>query len=87
MCEWMIASKVNTIESLPNSLDLNIIENIWGIMTKKLGRVKYWKTNEWRKALVTIWNEVPREHVMYLIRDMPNRIKICLERSGGRIHG
>ena len=58
--------KKNRINVLPwpaNSLDINIIENVWSIMDDKLLKHSIYNTEQLKNAMIKIWNEISIEMI------------------------
>ena len=76
------------IEVLPwpaNSPDLNIIENVWGWMAKKVyeNGKQYATVGELRDAIIRCWNEIPNNLLHRLVESMPDRIFQVINANGG----
>jgi len=70
------------------SPDLNPIENIWGILKKKLASVKPkpLTLEELEQTLHDLWQEkITQELCINCINSMPNRMKTLIEMRGNRI--
>lgn len=69
----------------PNSPDLSWIENLWGIVDKKLRRQNYANFEEFCTELRRIWNEIPVQTLQRLEKTMRRRMQLCIEREGGHV--
>ena len=65
----------------PNSPDLSWIENMWGIVDKKLRKQNYANFDGFCAALRRIWNEIPVQTLQKLEKTMRKRMQICIERG------
>lgn len=60
----------------PNSPDLNIIENIWGIVQKKMDKRYFATFTAFQQGLVEEWSKVSLEkHIRVLFDSMPKRLE------------
>ena len=67
----------------PNSPDLNPIENLWGLMKRKLAPRKRPPLNEWRLLIEKMWSSLDQDLIEKLIDSMPRRIEACIAANGG----
>lgn len=67
-----------------NSPDLNIIENLWAQMKKKI-RLKRAKTKEdLKKIIVETWEQdMDKDYLKNLYKSMPKRIAAVIKARGG----
>lgn len=65
------------------SWDINIIENVWGVLDDKLlGRAP--RTNDgWRRAIKEAWGEVEQSTIDKLVCAVPDRMHMVVENGGG----
>lgn len=80
----------NHIEVLPwpaNSPDLNPMENLWGIMTKKNynSNFRAHTSEELWQQIVTCWEALDLAHVQNLITSMPKRLEEIIKENGSKI--
>lgn len=68
----------------PNSPDLNPIENVWGWMEAKVNELGCKTWAEYRAAVIRIGREVPKKMINNLYRSMPQRMRLVLEKEGGK---
>lgn len=85
--QWLQQHNIATLPWPAKSPDLNPIENLWGIMVRRLyaGGRQYNSVEELRAAAIAIWNTIPQEQMRDLIRSMPNRTDLVLEANGWEI--
>jgi DNA replicative helicase MCM subunit Mcm2 (Cdc46/Mcm family) len=69
----------------PNSPDLSVIENVWGILKAKLLQRKPASLQELRRMLVEEWNGLPQATIDALIRSTPERMQLCIDHGGQSI--
>ncbi|KAI1283135.1 Transposable element Tcb2 transposase [Halotydeus destructor] len=82
---WLRDHGVQVIWWPPNSPDLNIIENVWAYMKRKLTDQIYTNVADWKCRIRELWEEESVAHIDALIADMPRRLELCLANHGGRI--
>ena len=66
-----------------NSPDLNPIENVWGLMKKQVGKKRPKTIQELEEIVKEVWNGLSLDYLKSLIKNMPNRIKKCIDQKGG----
>jgi DDE superfamily endonuclease len=66
----------------PQSWDLNIIENVWGIFDDKLLHMNASSTDGWRDAIKDAWGQVQKSSINELVEGMPQRIRQIIENEG-----
>ncbi|CAF1233989.1 unnamed protein product [Rotaria sordida] len=74
--------KINMLEWPPNSPDLNVIEEIWGIIHKRLPLKSINTKEELQKRLQEEWDEISITLCQALVDCMPERIEKCLKAKG-----
>jgi len=85
--DYLERKKIPLLEWPAQSPDLSPIENIWGIMTKKVysnGKT-YENVNELWDAIVKAWFEIPVEVFTKLYESIPKCLVCVLEENGQRI--
>jgi transposase len=85
--DWLQARNIPVLEWPPNSPDLNPIENLWGIMVRRIyaENKQYKSVKELKKAIVRAWHSVDQEIIDNLVLSMENRIFQVINRNGGPI--
>ena len=68
----------------PNSPDLNPIENVWGWMEARINQLGCKSWADYKKAVHRTCKEVPQTMVDNLFASMPRRMKLVLEKGGGK---
>ena len=80
---WMREENIQCEEWLPQSPDLNPIENIWDYMETKLEKMPSTTVSELWETLQEIWRSIPSEVILNLVRSMPRRVQAVLKAKGG----
>lgn len=75
----------NVMKWPANSPDLNPIENLWGIIKRKLQSTEFDNVAEWRQAINEEWERISDQTLESLINSMKNRVQQCLDRGGKRV--
>ena len=70
------------------SPDLNIIENIWSMMSRKINIVNPMPRNaqELRIAIHNAWQSITQATIRRLVVSVPRRLLAVVEANGGHIH-
>ncbi len=67
------------------SPDLNIIENLWSFLGKKLKNCDIKNKDDLRREVKRIWQEIPLEYIRKLYHIIPNRLELLIRNKGGHI--
>lgn len=79
-------TKVEILQHWPgNSPDLSPIENVWAIVDAKVAAMGCKTFPEFKKAIDKTFQNLPRDTCRKLIESVPKRLKLCLDKDGGRI--
>lgn len=85
---WLKNNNVELLEGWPaRSPDLNIIENLWGILTHRIysqGK-QYNSVDELKATILQAWNEISLDTIRNLYRSLPNRMLDTIEKQGKHI--
>jgi hypothetical protein len=85
---WLADRNIPTFQHPARSPELNPIENIWGILVRRVyaeNRV-YATTGQLRAAIQAAWDNLEQEVIDNLVESMKNRIFSLIQRNGGPIH-
>jgi len=74
--QWLKERNIPILEWPANSPDLNLIENLWGILTRAVfANGRQFNTKEELKAeILKQWDMIREECLTSLVKSMPNRI-------------
>jgi transposase len=83
---WFKSQKVNVLPWPSLSADLNPIENLWGMLARKVyNEGKQFSTKEQLKtAILNSWEEISLEHLQKLVSSMPDRIFEVIKLNGAK---
>jgi hypothetical protein len=82
--EWFENHNINVLDWPSRSPDLNPIENMWGLMVKKLqgSRLIFANREEFLNAITDAWQSLPQDYHRNLCLSMPSRLRKILEVNG-----
>jgi transposase len=81
-----LQKEINTIPDWPpNSPDLSVIENVWGILKARIARRGPKTIPELKAILQEEWNNLDQAMLDELIASMPWRFRMCIEEHGKSI--
>jgi hypothetical protein len=65
------------------SPDINPIGNVWGYLTHAVyaGGRQFYSTNELKKAVQKVWDDMPDSYLLTLVESMPNRVEALKEQG------
>lgn len=66
----------------PQSFDINIIENVWGILSNLLVKAHANSSQEWRQAIQNAWARVQQSSIDELVRGVPARLESIIAAGG-----
>ena len=79
---WCENCHVHVLDWPANSPHFNPIENLWGIVKKKLHKHQPNTCEQLKDAIKTCWNEVTPHECQQLIHSMPRRIEAVIKARG-----
>ena len=82
---WLNDWEVRHIGNWPSkSPDLNPIENLWGILARKVypNCKQYTSKEELKTAIIEAWDSIDQETIESLVASMPRRIHAVLDVNG-----
>lgn len=82
---WLRSEKIDVLDWPACSPDLNPIENLWGIMVRKIyaENRQFSSIQELKTAILQSWEEIELGTLQKLVQSMPNRLFQTISRSGG----
>lgn len=82
--QWMMDHKIDLLDWPARSPDLNPVENLWGIMVRRIyaeGR-QYATVYELKSAISEAWGNIEKAVLQNLVNSMPNRMFQVINRNG-----
>lgn len=77
---------INLLENWPSaSPDLNIIENIWAIMKRRLAEKQVKTFQQMKQELLNVWNSISYQTINALVDSIPKRIQEVVKKQGNTI--
>ncbi|KAJ6230673.1 transposable element tc1 transposase [Anaeramoeba flamelloides] len=71
----------------PNSPDLNPIENLWGIMGRRISKESPNSERKLELIVRKVWKNIEWEVIENLINSMEKRLRLVVELNGESING
>ena len=81
--EYLANQGIAVLSWPAQSPDLNVIENVWGLIKTKLASVMRTTVEDWEQRIMAIWDEFSHDYMKSLVESMPRRLQQCIERNGG----
>ena len=69
----------------PRSPDLNPIENLWGILTRRVSDCGPTDEKELHQYIKQVWDEYPQCEIDKLVNSFSDRIKKCVKVKGKKV--
>ncbi len=79
---WFSDHGVTVLDWPANSPDLNPIENLWGIVKRKMRDTRPNNTDELKATVKETWASIPPQQCHKLITSMPRRIEAVIKPKG-----
>lgn len=79
---WLLYNCPHVIETPPQSPDLNIIENAWDYLERKLREEPIYGKAQLRERLSQEWARIPPEYFEKLASSMPRRLQAVIDAKG-----
>lgn len=82
--KWLKDNNIQLLENWPsNSPDLNVIENCWNLMKRRVAEQRPKSEEDLKCILKRVWvNEIMPDYCKCLVRSMPDRPKAVLKNKG-----
>ncbi len=79
---WFNDHIVTVLDWPANSPDLNPIENLWGIVKRKMRDTRPSNADDLKAAIKATWASIPPQQCHILITSMPRRIEAVIKAKG-----
>ncbi len=79
---WFNDHGVTVLDWPANSPDLNPIENLWGIVKRKMRDTRPNNADDLKAAIKATWASIPPQQCHKLITSMPRRIEAVIKAKG-----
>ena len=81
---WFLTKKINTFDWPANSPDLNIIENMWGLLSREVysGGRQFSNVDELKADIVQKWDSIDQSVIHNLYDTLPHRIFNLINKNG-----
>ena len=84
---YLESNNINTMVWPPQSPDLNLIENLWAILKRKVARYHCNSLEDLKNTLKKVWNEeIDGEILNNLSKSFPKRINLVKKNKGRAIN-
>lgn len=81
--EYFKENKINQLEWVPQSPDLNPIEHLWDIVKRELRKTQTSSKIMLKSQILETWNNMPSELLQKLVHSMPRRLEAVIKAKGG----
>lgn len=85
---WFASNNVSLLEWPARSPDLNPMENLWGIMVRRIyeNNRQFQSIEDLKAAILNAWNQIEINTISNLIASMENRIFHVIHGNGNQIN-
>jgi hypothetical protein len=82
---WFRVREITVVDWPACSPDLNVIENVWGILARRVyaNNRQFANVKELKTEILRCWDEVDNNILIKLINSVPNRLFQVINRNGG----
>lgn len=81
--EWLTNNRIQTLDWPAQSPDLNPIENLFGILKRRVAGHRFSNKEELFNKLKTEWENLPEDCFYSLVASMPKRCEDVIKNKGG----
>ena len=83
--KWFTKEKITCLVWPAYSPDLNIIENVWGYLSRHVYAEsrQFSSKNELLEAILSECRKIPQSYIKELFKSLPNRIFDVINKNGG----
>jgi hypothetical protein len=83
--EWFKEKEVDLFPIPPNSPDLNLMENVWGMLARRVyhEQKSFHNVNELKNAIILAWDSIKIEELRPILASMPERLFQVAAKRGG----
>ena len=79
---WLLMNCPKVIQTPPQSPNLNVIENLWDELNRKIRQILITSKTELKRRLVEEWAKISPQYTRTLVSSMPRRVKAVLRQNG-----
>lgn len=85
---WFLSNQINVLGWPACSPDLNPIENLWGILVRRVyaNNKQYATVQALKSAIIDAWESIEQTIYSNLINSMPSRIFELIQKKGTATH-
>lgn len=85
---WLSSKKIDVMDWAPCSPDLNPMENIWGLLVRRIyqNNKQFQSVRELKSAILEAWQNIDVVCITNLIESMPNRIFSVINKNGNHVN-
>lgn len=83
--QWLEEQNISLLPWPSKSPDLNVMENVWGLLVKKINRENGFRpqdVDELRNKISETWNELDPAYARALVSSMHHRLNSVLDKNG-----
>lgn len=86
--DWFTSKNINILDWPAISPDLNPIENVWGLLARKVyeNGHQFSSSSELKRKIQQAWSQISTSTLQTLINSMPDRLFEVIKNNGGNTH-
>ncbi|GFV36025.1 transposable element Tcb1 transposase [Trichonephila clavipes] len=85
--EWLLYHYRNQLNTLPQSPDLNVIENLWSHLERAVQKHQITRKEQLKSVLQEEWLNIAPETTRHLVESMPRRLEAVISAKAYNIKG